>query len=59
MAKKPSQIQELRTEFQSFKKEALDIFEEIVDYLWQKDTLGTERVRSEEIKKQIKSLKGE
>jgi len=54
-----SQIQKLRFEFQTFKKEVLGIFEEIVDYLHEKDVLGPERVKTERIKKLIESLKGD
>jgi hypothetical protein len=57
MGKKLSQIQELRTDFQSFKKEAIRILEALNDYNSEKDTLGTERVKSEEIRKRINLLK--
>lgn len=57
MAKRPSQIQILRSEFRTFKKEAIGILEALNDYNSEKDILGTERVKSEEIRKRINLLK--
>ena len=54
-----SPIQKLKKEFQAFKKETIEILEELNDYNYEKDVLGTERVKSKRIKKLIKSLKGE
>ena len=52
-----SQIQQLKKEFHSFKKEVIGILEELCDYLYEKDVLGMERVKTERIKTLIKSLK--
>ena len=62
MAKKLSQIQKLKTEFEmfkTFKKEVVEVLEALNNYNFEKDTLGTERVKSEQIRKLINSLKGE
>lgn len=54
---KESQIHKLRTEFMMFKREVASIFEELNNYNYERDTLGTERVKSEKIRKRINSLK--
>jgi len=56
---KPSQIQELKTEFRAFKSKAVEILEKLNRYNYEKDTLGIERIKSQEILKLINSLKGE
>jgi len=56
---KPSQIQELKTEFRAFKSKAVEILEKLNRYNFEKDTLGLERVKAREIQKLINSLKGE
>lgn len=54
-----SQIQKLKSEFEAFKKEVINILEEINSYLHEKDTLGPERIKTERIKGLINSLKEE
>lgn len=54
-----SQIQRLKQEFKRFKKDTIRILEEINNYNFDRDVLGTERVKSRRIKALIKSLKGE
>jgi len=56
---KPSQIQELKTEFRAFKSKTIEILEALNRYNYEKDTLGLERVKAREIQKLINSLKGE
>ena len=57
MAKNPSQIQILRSEFEAFKVAVIKILEETLEYLWTKDVLGMERTKTEKIKRLIDSLK--
>jgi len=57
--KKPSQIQRLTSKFQAFRREVIGILEEINNYLHERDVLGSERVKSEKIRKRINSLKEE
>lgn len=52
-----SEIQQLKKKFQGFKKEVIGILEELCDYLYERDVLGTERKKAERIKELIKSLK--
>ena len=52
-----TQLQKLRSEFQTFKSEVVKILEEINDYNYEKDVLGPERTRTEKLKTLINSLK--
>lgn len=52
-----TQLQKLKSEFRTFKSEVIEILEKVVDYLHEKDVLGSERVRTERLKALINSLK--
>ncbi len=54
-----TQLQKLKSEFQTFKSKVIEILEKINNYNHEKDVLGPERTRTEKLKTLINSLKGE
>lgn len=50
-------LQKLKSEFQTFKSEVIEILEKINNYNYEKDVLGPERTRTEKLKTLINSLK--